>query len=265
MPKHFLLIGASAASLGAMHKLRQLDPDARISLFCAEKELPYNKCLLADFLAGCTTQDKVHIFRPGSNVSLELGTTIEAINPLAKTITSHKGVTYAYDALFLGMGSSPWIPTIPGISSNGVFTFHTLADTLAIQEYSKKYGCKKAVVCGAGLSGLEVADALKVQGLEITVIEKNSQVLPHLLTSHAADFLHAHMRSLDIQLLLDSHIKEIAHNDGQVTGVYLSDGAFIEADLVIMTTGLRANSALCGQAGIAGGPHGSDGKRFYAH
>ena len=256
MSKRYLLIGASAASMGALHKLRQLDPEAQITIFSSEKELPYNKCLLADFLAGITTADRLHIYRSSGNVNLVLDTTIEAIDPVAKMITSHTGAQYPYDALFLGMGSSPWIPDIPGIDSAGVFTFHTLADTLKIQNYIQKNDCKKTIVCGAGLSGLEVADALKSQGLAITVVEKNSHVLPSLLTTHAADFLHDHMRTFGLDLLLGQHVTQIESKDGKITGVCLSDGSFIDADLVIVATGLRANSALCQQAGITHGPHG---------
>lgn len=256
MSKRYLLIGASAASMGALHKLRQLDSQAQITLFSSEKELPYNKCLLADFLAGITTQDRLHIYRSSGTVTLELDTTIIAIDPVAKVITSHTGAQYPYDALFLAMGSSPWIPTISGIQSEGVFTFHTLADTLKIQDYIQKNGCKKAVVCGGGLSGLEVADSLKAQGLSISLVEKNSQVLPSLLTPHAADFLHDHMRTFGIDLHLGQQITQIESKEGKVAGVLLSDGSFIAADLVIITTGLRANSALCDQAGIAYGPQG---------
>jgi NAD(P)H-nitrite reductase large subunit len=256
MSKRYLLIGASAASMGALHKLRQLDPHAHITLFSSEKELPYNKCLLADFLAGITTQDRLHIYRSSGTVTLELDTTIIAIDPVAKMVTSQSGTKYPYDMLFLAMGSSPWVPPIKAIQSAGVFTFHTLADTLKIQDYIQKNGCKKAVVCGGGLSGLEVADALKAQGLSISLVEKNSQVLSSLLTPHAADFLHEHMRSLGIQLLLDRQIKEIAQNDGKVIGAYLSDGTYVSADIMIVATGLRANSALCDQAGIAYGPQG---------
>lgn len=250
MSKRYLLIGASAASMGAVLKLRQLDPEAQITIFSAEKELPYNKCLLADFLAGIATQDKLNIYKAGGRVTLELDARIVSINSAQKTITTHTGVEHSYDVLFLGMGSGPWIPNIPGIEATGVFTFHTLADTLAIQDYIQKNQCKKAVVCGAGLSGMEVADSLKAQGIEVTVVEKSSQVLPHLLTRQAAEFLHDHMRSVGINLILQEQICSIENIDAQVAGVTLSNNSFIPADILIMATGLRPNTLLCQEAGI---------------
>lgn len=256
MPKQYLLIGASAASLGALQKLRQLDPAAHITVFSAEKELPYNKCLLADFLAGITGQECLQIYKAGGLVNLLLDTQIVAIDPLSKKITCHRGTRYSYDALLLGMGSSPWIPAIPGIESKGVFTFHTLADTLAIQEYIKKNGCKKAVVCGAGLSGLEAADALKAQGLAVTIVEKNSHVLPSLLTQDAAYFLHNHMQDSGIDLKVGQQVARIENEAERVKGVTLTDGSFIPADILIMATGLQPNTQLCAAAGIEIGKNG---------
>lgn len=256
MSKRYLFIGASAASMGAMHKLRQIDPEAEITVFSAEKEMPYNKCFLADYLAGIATTDRLQIYKPSTQVTLELDTKIEAIDPHAKTITSKKGNSYPYDALFLGTGSSPWMPSISGVNARGVFTFHTLADTLNIQSYIKENGCKTALICGAGLSGLEAADALKAQGLKVTVIEKNNQVLPSLLTKNAAVFLHDHMRSLGVNLLLESMVCAIESTSEKVRGAHLLDGSFIPADLVIIATGLQANSQLCAQAQIACGPQG---------
>lgn len=256
MSKRYLLIGASAASMGALHKLRQLDPEATITVLCAEKELPYNKCLLADFLAGIITQDRLGIYRSNGNVTLELDTQVIAIDPVAKLVKSSKGVAYPYDALFLGMGSSPWVPPIQGINAQGVFTFHTLADTLSIQEYIKNNQCKNALICGAGLSGLEAADALKNQGLTVTIIEKNSQALPSLLTHEAADFLHDHMRSLGVNLLLNATVAQVVHEGNKVKGAQLADGTQLPADILIVATGLQANTQVCASAGVTYGQNG---------
>ena len=91
-------------------------------------------------------------------------------------------------ALFLGMGSSPFLPSLPGIQSKNVFTFHTVADAHGILNYVKQNQVKRVIVCGAGLSGLEAADALSKHGLTITLIEKNSRVLSTLLNEESAAF-----------------------------------------------------------------------------
>lgn len=256
MPAHYILIGASAASMGALHKLRQVNPGASVSIFSAEKELPYNKCLLADFLAGIHEQERLAIYRPAGQAHLYLNTQIVSIDPAGKTITTQAGIIHAYDHLLLGMGSGPWIPPIAGVENQGVFTFHTLADTLAIKEYVAKNQVKNAVIIGAGLSGLEAADALAQQGIAVTVVEKADRVLPTLLSQKGAEFLSGCMAGRGIGLRLGSVVDRIESADQKVTAVVLADGTQIPACLVIVATGLRANTDLCRQAGIACGSHG---------
>lgn len=256
MPAHYLFIGASAASIGAIQKLRQLDPSGSISIFSAEKELPYNKCLLADFLAGIHNQDRLNIYKASGQAHLYLDTPVVSIDPSAKSITTQAGTVHSYDYLFLGMGSGPWVPPIQGVKSQGVFTFHTLADTLAIKEYIANNQSKTAVVIGAGLSGLEAADALTQLGMEVTLVEKAARVLPAFLGSHAADFLAGHITRSGIRLILNAGVSCIESMDQKVSGVQLENGSCLPASLVIIATGLRANTDLCHQAGIACGPQG---------
>lgn len=256
MPKHYILIGASAASMGALHKLRQLDPHASISIFSSEKELPYNKCLLADFLAGISNQDQLNIYRYSEQVTFYLGTSILSIDPLLKMVITDKGETHSYDKLFLGMGSSPWLPPISGVHNQGVFTFHSLADTLAIKEYIAKNQCKNAVVIGAGLSGMEAADALWQQGLTVTLVETNDRVLPSLLSPDAASFLQSRIKTLGLSLLLDTSVIHIESDQDKLAGVMLQDGTIIPASLVIVATGLAPNIRLCLGAGITVGNQG---------
>lgn len=256
MAKRYIGIGASAASLGAVNKLKMIDPTAQILLFSAEKELPYNKCFLADFLSGISTREKVHIYRHSPSVTLHLNTRITHIDPVHQTVTTEHGATFEYDELFLGMGSSPYVPAIEGITSEGVFSFHTLADTLAIQDYIKKYNCKKAIICGAGLSGLEAADALHAQGLAVTIVEKNTRVLPSLLTPLASDFLHEHTGACNVNLLLGQGVTGIETAQGQVKGIYTDKDTFIPGDILIVATGLQPNTPLCEGAHITYGQKG---------
>ena len=174
MNKRYLLIGASAASIGAYIKLRQLDPGAQITIISAEKELPYNKCLLADYLAAQIGIEKLSILTRADDPTLTviLGVTVTALDPLKKEVETADGKRFFYDALFLGMGSSPFVPPLPGIESNGVFTFHTLADTNHMRAYIHQKKVQKVVIIGAGLSGLEAADALTQYNLSITLIKK---------------------------------------------------------------------------------------------
>ncbi len=256
MSKQYLLIGASAASFGAMHSIRRVDPHARITLISAESEWPYNKCFLADYLAGAISEQALSIYAtPFDNVELILGQKVTAIDAQNKIVITDKGNSFAYDSLFLGMGSSPWIPSVPGVENPGVFTFHTHADAHGILAYIKSNNVRKIIVCGAGLSGLEAADALAKQGCSVTLIEKSNQVLPWMLLPQSADFLHTKIRECGVQLMLNASVGQISAQNGKVTGAIVN-GKLYDADLVIIATGLRANTQLCPSVGIELDSHG---------
>ena len=256
MSKQYLLIGASAASFGALHCLRRLDPQAQITVIAAESEWPYNKCLLADYLAGSIDQTALSIYQnPSENVNLIMGQRVVTIDVLNKCVVTDSGNSICYDVLFLGMGSSPWIPPIPGIESHGVFTFHTNADVNALLDSIKKHAAKKVTVIGAGLSGLEAADALAKHELEVTIVERNKQVLPWMLTESAAKFLHDTINQSGTHLILNAMVNEVLVSDGCVKGVIVN-GQTIETDVLIVATGLRPNTQLCRAATIALDDHG---------
>lgn len=251
MQKQYVLIGASAASFGALHSLQKLDPNAHITLISAENEKPYNKCKLADFLGGSISQEDLLLSSSShENVSFIFGQKVHAIDSKNKKALTDVGQSFCYDALFLGMGSSPWIPDISGIKTKGVFTFHTHADAQSILHYSKEHSVKNVIVIGAGLSGLEAADALLKHHLAVTIIERNSQVLAGMLSHAAAGFLHTKIVQQGARLILNAAVNEVQSTNGCVTGI-LVNGQVMSADLVIIATGLQANTQLCRQAGIA--------------
>jgi NADH oxidase (H2O2-forming) len=137
-----------------------------------------------------------------------------------------------------------------GIESKNVFTFHTVADANGILDYVKQNQVKRVIVCGAGLSGLEAADALSKHGLNITLIEKNNRVLSTLLNEESAAFLHKQIAQAGVTLRCNTQMSQFALQDDQITAVQLTDGAILETDLVIVATGLQANTDLAKKAGI---------------
>ena len=256
MSKQYVLVGASAASFGTLHSLIKLDPQAHITVISAETELPYNKCKLADYLAGSIDQKELHLAAfSGKNINFVLGHQVAHIDVIAKKVITEAGQSFAYDTLFLGMGSSPIIPKLLGITAQGVFAFHTNKDANDILEYIKKKSVKKAVVVGAGLSGLEAADALMKYGLSVTIVERNHQVLPSMLSAEAAQFLHSKIIECGGTLVLNASVQEIRVTNQKVSGA-LVNGTTIDTGIVIIATGLRPNLALCHQAGLESDEHG---------
>lgn len=256
MSQRYVFIGASAASFGAVQSVCRLDQNADITLICAEDEWPYNKCLLADYLAGSIEQSALSIYTTvRDQVKLLLSERVIRIDTKAKSVTTHQGTIVSYDVLFLGMGSAPAVPQIPGVLSPGVFTFHTNADANAILGYAQKNAVKNIVIVGAGLSGLEAADALIRRGYQITIVERNSQLLPAALCKAGSDFLYTIGSSLGVQILCGSLAQEICAQNGRVCGIRVN-GHLMPADMVIIATGLKQNLSLCESAGIVYDAHG---------
>lgn len=256
MPKKYVIIGTSAVALGASTKLRQLDAQAEIICISDEKEDPYNKCFLADYAAGIKPLAEVFTLKPAiaiaKNIKLMLGCHVVSINPESQEVVIHDGTSISYDALLLGMGSSPYMPPIDNLNNlHGVFTFHTLADIETIAHYRQNHKAKKVVVIGAGLSGLECADALYMQGMQVTIVERASQVLPHSITMQAATFITEKIKAAGIQLVVNQQVQKLIGDAGQASGVQLASGDQLPADMVIIATGLTPNSGLARAANIA--------------
>lgn len=254
--KRHVIIGASAAAMGVINKLRQLDTQCEIVCISAESELPYNKCFLADFVSGAKTQGQIQIFTTSQQqekrVQLLLNTRVERIVPENKEIIVAGGSRITYDTLFIGTGSSPFFPPITGVDTfSGIFHFHTLNDSLRILDYARKNGVTNIAIVGAGLSGVECADALHAQGFQITIIEMADRLLPSILNKQASDFIKSKIEAAGVAVHIKEKVTQLLGSQGAVSGLVLASGTVIPATLVIFTTGMRPNSTIAQEAGIA--------------
>lgn len=255
MKKQYIIIGASAAGIAAATKLRQLDQEAEIIIFCQEVELPYNKCFLADYLAHKKQLSEIFLKRQDffktQKISLRLGTRVTRINTQKKEIMVQDGATLRYDNLLLAVGGSVVMPEIEGTQNvENIFRFYTLQDTQNILDAIAHKKAKRVVIIGAGLSGLECADAIHTKVNSITLVERAAHVLFSHVTSDAADFIHAVLEKSGIDVRLNQTIVKVFSEQGKLQAVQLADGSVIEADLLICALGARPNSWLAQEAGI---------------
>ena len=246
----YIIVGTAAAGMSAVNKLWQLDPAASILCISHEKEKPYIKCFLADYMAGEKKEEQLFTKIFHEKVDFVFDKRVVAIEREKKEVVLSDNATIEYDFLLLATGSSPALPAIPGIDAAGVFTFHTLADTNRILSYLAENDFSHVTIIGAGLSGLEAADALRSQNLGVTVIEQSAQVLPHQIDLEAATFIEERMQAHGILFLPNQRVSEIFNEQGKVTGVRLTDGAPILTHAVICATGLVPNSEIARTAGL---------------
>jgi nitrite reductase (NADH) large subunit len=256
MQKTYIVIGTSAAGIAAVQKIRQADAQARIICFSEETEFPYNKCFLADFLGGQKELSAVYTksadFFESFSVELYLATRVVAINRVEKTITCSDGTSYSYTALLLAVGAASRTPTcVYQKDIQGFFPFYTLHDTLAVHEWIQKNKPKTILIMGAGLTGLEVADALRAYTVPLTVVEQQPRLLMRHSDPEGAMFIVEAMKKCSVNLVLGVGIQEIVSDaSNRVEEVVFTDGTSQKVEMIVGALGSCARLELAQTAGL---------------
>ncbi|MCC6280926.1 MAG: FAD-dependent oxidoreductase [Saprospiraceae bacterium] len=258
----YVIIGAVAGGASAAARLRRLDEHAEIVIFEKGEYISYANCGLPYYI-GDVIKDRNALFVQTAasfhqrfDIDVRTLTEVTAIDPASKTVTavhqtSGKLYVETYDKLVLSPGAEPIRPPLPGIATEGIFTLRNVADTDYIKGFVQQKHVKKAVVIGAGFIGLEMAENLHDLGLDVTVIEMGKQILAPLDYPIAA-LVQQHIRSKGVQLLLDSAVTSFEkYNTG--LKVILKNEDTLDADIVIMSIGVRPDTKLAVQAGLKTG------------
>lgn len=252
MSKKYLIIGTSAAGLSAAHKIRQLDSSGSIMCFTKEQEYSYNKCLLADYVASHIEYPrfKTEKFFNDNAIHLVTDSEIVSIDREYRTIADKNGLQYSYDALLIATGGDLVRPESVTAECTNVFDFYTYQQTHLLKEYAQQDATQTILIIGAGLSGLECADALLAYKKSIIVIEKNERVLAHQIIPKASSFIEKHIHRAGIQFVPNTMVTEFIIEHNKVLAVVLSDGRNLAVDQVIYALGARANFTLPEQSGL---------------
>lgn len=255
----YVIIGAVAGGASTAARLRRLDEHAEIVIFEKGDYISYANCGLPYYIGNVIKErnalfvQTAAAFNQRFNIDVRVRTEITAIDPHLKTVTAFdhlNGKEYqeSYDKLVLSPGAEPIRPPLPGIIHEGIFTLRNVTDTDYIKAFVQQKHVKKAVVIGAGFIGLEMAENLHDLGLEVTIIEMGNQILAPLDYPIAA-MVQQHIRSKGVQLLLDSAVTAFEQRQHGLN-VHLKNGATLEADVVIMSIGVRPDTRLAIQAGL---------------
>ena len=257
MPRKLIIIGAGMASGRALETLLDAQPgEWDVTLFNAEPRGNYNRIMLSPVLSGektfaeIVTHDDAWYAEKG--VTCRFGEKVAAIDKVAKTVTAANGDVLAYDKLIIATGSNPFIIPLPGHDLDGVIAYRDLEDTNRMIALAEKPGAK-AVVIGGGLLGLEAAAGLKLRGIDVTVVHIMGHLMERQLDAAAGYLLRKALTDRGINVLCGANSKEIMGEDGKVTGLLLDDGTELPCDLLVMAVGIRPNTKLGADAGLAVG------------
>lgn len=257
MPRRITIIGAHAAGVDAASAGRKTDHTAEITMITEEKHCGYSRCGLPFVIGGQIPNfPSLIVFPPAyfqmMKINLKTETRATAINTNNKAVEivnkNGKTETLQYDSLIIATGASSFMPPIKGKEKPGVLSLRTLEDGERI-DGTVKNGAETALIMGAGLIGLETAVGLQERGLKVTVVEMLPQVLPQMLDADMAKAVQEMLEQKGITILTGKPVEEIVGTE-KATGV-VAGGEQYSADLVISAFGVRANTQLAQNAGIA--------------
>jgi len=252
--RKIVVVGASAASVGFISKLRSFDTQSEVVCFSGEKNIPYNRCLLADYTMLDKSFDDIQLktddFYKENNVDLRLNSWVSAIDKEQKTVTVN-GEQESYDYLFIGTGTQAFIPNIPGTDLPGVFGFHAFADVDKLDTFIQDLMPKSAIVVGAGINGIEAVSSLVSRGLKVSVVDLSDSIMPLQVDATASVFIEKLMKENGVSVFKGQKIVSLqTRNKESVGRVQFESGAVLTTDCVVLATGSRVNSSLIDQAGL---------------
>lgn len=261
----YLIIGGVAGGATVAARLRRMDEQAEIILFERGAYVSYANCGLPYYIGDTITQrDNLFVqtaqgFTARFNIDIRTKQEVVAIQPQGKTVLVKNLVTNetyseGYDKLVLSPGAEPIRPRVDGISGNRIFTLRNVPDTDTIKGYINTIKPKTALVIGGGFIGLEMAENLHELGIEVGVIEMANQVMAPLDYSMAA-IVHHHMVENNVSLYLGDGVASFKETENGVA-VVLASGKELETDMVILSIGVRPETLLAKEAGLALGKLG---------
>jgi len=258
-----IVIGAVAAGTKAASKAKRDNPDMEVKVFTRERYISYAGCGLPYYIGGIIKEKQELLVRSPEDFKNEQGIDIHTEHEVKKINTAGKTVTvenlrsgeiseYKYDKLIIATGASPIVPPLENISLANIFTLRSVTDAFAIRELLDSGNVKRAVVVGGGFIGLEAAENLKHRGLDVTIVE----LVPHILPpfdEEIALYAQNHMIDKGVRILTGEKVTGFEGADGKVAKVKTSAGD-LEANMVILSIGVRPNTGIAVEAGIELGP-----------
>jgi NADPH-dependent 2,4-dienoyl-CoA reductase/sulfur reductase-like enzyme/peroxiredoxin family protein/rhodanese-related sulfurtransferase/TusA-related sulfurtransferase len=263
---HYVIIGGVAAGMSAAARLRRLDESASIVVLERGAHVSYANCGLPYYIGGVITErDNLLLQTPESfkarfNVDVRIRSEALAIDTtacsvLVKELETGREYNEPYDRLLLAPGGSPLIPPIPGADHPAIRTLWTIPDTDTIRAMVDGGGITTALVVGAGFIGLEMAENLQERGIHVVVAEMADQAMT-VLDYEMAALVHRELYQKQIDLRLGDSVTAFEPAGPRSVTARLKSGASVTADLVLLSIGVKPNTAFLAGSGLELGPRG---------
>lgn len=256
--ERLIVVGNGMVGQKVLSMLVAADHERRYSIttFAEEARPAYDRVNLSNYFDSRDADALAlvpHDWFEEQDVTLHLGDGVTNIDRSNKTVTTRQGKTLPYDKLVLATGSAAFVPEIPGVEKRGVFVYRTIEDLDAIIAYSAH--CRRAVVIGGGLLGLEATRVLSDLGLETHVVQRSKRLMPQQLDARGAALLKKKLEAQGVTIHLNKNTTQV-YGDERAEGLEFTDGGRLEADLVLISAGIKPRDELACSAGLKVGPRG---------
>ncbi|MFA9381099.1 MAG: NAD(P)/FAD-dependent oxidoreductase [Acetanaerobacterium sp.] len=244
---NYVIIGNSAAAVGCVEGIRQLDKESPITIIASEPHHTYSRPLISYLLYGKTDEERMK-YRPDdfyvkNGCTALLGATVIKIDTNTRRVVLDDGATVPYDKLLVATGSKPFVPPMQGLDKvKKQFTFMTLDSAKALDKALSPDS--KVLIIGAGLIGLKCAEGIRSKVASITVVDLADRILPSILDEEGSTMMQKHIEGQGVQFILGDSVKEFSK-----TKATLKSGKTLDFDLVVLCVGVRPNVELVKDAG----------------
>jgi flavorubredoxin/NADPH-dependent 2,4-dienoyl-CoA reductase/sulfur reductase-like enzyme len=247
----YLILGNGAAGISAAKAIRERNETCSIVIVSNESVLGYNRPMLTKSMIAKFNSNQIaihdEVWYKENNIINVLDKEVIKIDKKEKEVICKDEMKFKYDKCIYALGSSSFVPPIPGVKKEGVIAIRSISDTDKVIELLPRV--KNAVVIGGGVLGLEAAWELSKAKCKVTVLELADKLMGRQLDHEGGKFLEEVIKGTGIEIKLNVKIDEI-QGKGSATGVRINGNEVIEADLVIISCGISPNSKLAKEAGI---------------
>jgi NAD(P)H-nitrite reductase large subunit len=240
----YLIIGNSAGGIGCAEAIREVDKKGTVTIVSDEPYPAYSRPLISDYLAGKRSIDKLN-YRPfdfyeQNRISTIFGDRVTQMDLKNNLVTLSSGQKLNWEKMLLATGGTPIVPPMEGKNAGGVFSFTTLGDARAIDEFLRQKPDTKVVVIGGGLIGVSVTEALLKRNVKVTIIEMKDRILNVILDTKTSDIENKAVKEAGAEIITGHTVSKINSNiHGEVYSVTLDNGDVIQCSMVIVAIGVR--------------------------
>lgn len=238
----YLIIGNGIAGLAAAEEIRKNDENGKILIVSKEKIPTYWRTRLSALIAKDFDKDDIYVKKEAwyqeKNIEEKLDTEVEKLDLENNKAILADGEEIEYAKVLLATGARAFVPPIKNVESKGVFAIRSLDDLISFKEYAADK--KEVVIIGGGILGLEAAFSVKELGKEVSVIEAADYILNRQLDHELSKKLENSLNDMGIKTFTGKATEEILANDGKVSGIKLSNGEEIKADVIMVQAGVRS-------------------------